>query len=254
MIDSHSHTYSKDFETDFEEMIARAKEAGVTKIFMPAIDSETYEAMMSANRSFPDLCLPMIGLHPCSVKENFEQELELIENRLKENRFYAIGETGLDFYWDKTFTEQQYIALRRQIEWALRYDLPLVLHTRNATPETIDVIKEFSGSGLRGVFHCFGGSLQEAEEIIALNFLLGIGGVVTYKNSGLDKVLPHISLQHIVLETDAPYLAPVPYRGKRNEPAYLPKVAEAIAGIKNIKVVEVIAATTANAEGIFNKS
>lgn len=254
MIDTHSHTYSKEFETDFEQMIFRAKMAGVNKIFMPAIDSETNEAMMQAHKSFPEICLPMIGLHPCSVKENYLEELALIENLLEENKYYAIGETGLDFYWDKTFTEQQYLALRQQIKWALQYNLPLVLHTRNATPETIDVIKEFSGTGLSGIFHCFGGSLQEAKEIIALNFLLGIGGVATYKNGGLDKVLPHISLEHIVLETDAPYLAPVPYRGKRNEPSYLPKIAEAIAGIKNMEVEEVIAATTANAERVFNKS
>lgn len=254
MIDTHSHTYSKEFETDFVQMIARAKMAGVNKIFMPAIDSETHEAMMDAYKSFPEICLPMIGLHPCSVKENFVQELDMIDNLLKVNKFYAIGETGLDFYWNKTYTKQQYSALRRQIEWALQYDLPVVLHTRNATPETINVIREFSGSGLRGIFHCFGGSLQEAEEIIALNFLLGIGGVVTYKNGGLDKVLPHISLEHIVLETDAPYLAPVPYRGKRNEPSYLPKIAEAIAVIKDMKVEEVIYATTANAERVFNKS
>lgn len=254
MIDTHSHIYSEEFVQDFELMIARARSAGVEKIYMPAINSETHFAMMQAHNAHPDLCQPMIGLHPCYVKENYEAELAIVEKLLSENTFHAIGETGLDFYWDKTFVEQQYIALRKQIEWALQYKLPLVLHTREATQEAINVIQEYNGSGLKGIFHCFGGSLQEAEQIIALEFKLGIGGVVTYKNGGLDKVLPHVSLHDIVLETDAPYLAPIPYRGKRNETSYLPKIAEAIAKIKDVSVEELIAATTVNAESIFKKS
>jgi TatD DNase family protein len=219
---------------------------------MPAIDSATHEAMIYIEERFPK-CHAMMGLHPCSVKENYKDELREVETWLKQRPFAAIGETGLDFYWDQTFVKEQYIALEKQIELALEYDLPLVLHTRNAMQETIDVIKKYADTSLSGIFHCFGGTLQEAEQIIKEGFYLGIGGVVTYKNGGLDKVLPHIAMEHIVLETDAPYLAPIPFRGKRNESSYLTFIANKIAELKQISVLDVKDISTQNAEKIFGK-
>ncbi len=254
MIDSHCHLYVEDFQQDIKEVILRAGEKGVKKFFMPAIDSTTHNAMISLEEQFKGTCYAMIGLHPCSVKENYLQELAEVEGWLKKRPFAAIGEAGLDFYWDTSFKKEQYLALERQAALALQYDLPLILHTRNAMQETIDVIKNYHGRGLRGIFHCFGGSLTEAEQIVEINFLLGIGGVVTYKKAGLDLVLPSIGLQHLVLETDAPYLSPVPYRGKRNESAYLMEIANKIASVMNIPREEVMKITTANAERLFYKS
>ncbi len=232
----------------------RAIAKGVEKFYLPAIDSSTHERMLALEKKFKQYCFAMIGLHPCSVNGVFERELEIIEGLLAERVFSAIGETGLDFHWDTTFAKEQYLALERQIELALHYQIPLVLHTRKAMQETIDVIKKYSGTGLSGIFHCFGGSLQEAEQIVEAGFLLGIGGVVTYKNSGLEAVLPHIGMQHIVLETDAPYLSPVPYRGKRNESSYLVEVAQKIAELKDISLNEVIVSTDRNAEKLFTRS
>ena len=252
MIDSHSHLYSAEFADDIEAVIARGAEEGVICSFLPAIDSSTHEAMIALEARFPAKCRAMIGLHPCSVKENVEEELNIIRNLLNKRKFAAIGETGLDFYWDKTFVKEQYHALEVQAELALSYKLPLVLHTRNATQETIDVIKSFSGKGLTGIFHCFGGSLAEAKQIIDQGFLLGIGGVVTFKNGGLQDVLPHVPLESIVLETDAPYLAPMPYRGKRNETAYLPFIARRIAEIMQVDESLVKEITTANARLVFD--
>jgi TatD DNase family protein len=252
MIDTHSHLYSSEFAEDMEAIIARGVEAGVICSFLPAIDSSTHRAMMDLEERFPGRCRAMIGLHPCSVKENVEEELNLIRNLLNKRSFAAIGETGLDFYWDKTFVKEQYHALEVQTEWALSRNLPLILHTRNATQETIDVIRNFSGKGLTGIFHCFVGTLSEAEQIIDLGFLLGIGGVVTFKNGGLQDVLPHIALESIVLETDAPYLAPVPYRGKRNETSYLPFISKRIAEIMQIDESLVQEVTTANARILFD--
>jgi TatD DNase family protein len=193
----------------------------------------------------------MMGLHPCSVKENYLAELSIVKDWLANRKFAAVGETGLDFYWDRTFTEQQYEAFRIQIELSLQYDLPVVIHTRDAMQETIDVVKEYTGRGIKGIFHCFGGSAANAVEIIDAGFYLGIGGVVTYKKSGLAEALKGIALDHMVLETDSPYLTPVPYRGKRNESSYLKFIAEKLAEIKNVPVEEVEAITTANAEKIF---
>ena len=195
----------------------------------------------------------MAGLHPCSVKENYKEELAAIEQQLSQREFAAIGETGLDFYWDTTFTKQQYESLQIQAEWAIQYKLPLVLHTRNAIQETIDVIKEYKGTGLVGIFHCFSGTLSNAKEIIELGFLLGIGGVVTFKNSGLAEVIKDIGLNYLVLETDAPYLAPFPYRGKRNESSYLKYIVQKIAETKDLTVEEVAAQTTKNANEILDK-
>ena len=249
--DTHAHIYLPEFADDRQTMIESAKSAGVSSIYMPAIDSHSFDDLLHMEKQFPDTCIAMAGLHPCYVKENYRDELDKVHAWLKQRSFAAIGECGLDFYWDKTFIKEQYIALEQQIEWAIEYNCPIVLHTRNATRETIEVISKYRNTGLRGIFHCFGGTLQEANDIIELGFLLGIGGVLTYKNSGLDKVIHEIDLKHIVLETDAPYLTPVPHRGKRNEPAYLQLVAEKLAEIKGVDVEEVARVTSATAINLF---
>jgi len=251
MIDTHCHVYSPEFEKDIEEVIKRAVLEGVAKFYMPAIDSAFTERMDLLEEKYPNQCMSMAGLHPCSVNHNYEEELDKVKALLGKRKFCGIGETGLDFYWDKTFVHQQYAALEQQIALALQYDLPLILHTRNATQETIDVLKKYSSTSLKGIFHCFGGSLYEAEQIIDLHFYLGIGGVITYKNAGLAEVLMNVDMKHIVLETDAPYLSPVPLRGKRNESSYLKYIAEKLAMVKNISVDEVKNITTLNAEKIF---
>ncbi len=251
-IDTHCHLYLPEFKDDLEKMFQRAENAGVKKFCFPAIDSSENPALLELEKNYPHKCFAMMGLHPCSVKENYIDELEHAKNLLDKRNFIAIGEIGLDFYWDKTFAEFQYKAFEMQMEWALDKKLPIVIHTRNAMEETINCVKPFADKGLKGIFHCFGGTLKEAEEIIDMNFLLGIGGVVTYKNAGLAEVVTQIDLKNIVLETDAPYLAPVPHRGKRNESAYLRVIAEKIALVKKMDVEEVAAITTANAEKIFN--
>lgn len=232
-------------------MLEKSEKEGVSKILMPAIDSSTHTVMLELEEERPLTCISMIGLHPCSVKENYLFELKIVRDYLEKRSFKAVGEIGLDFYWDKTFTEQQYAAFNQQIEWALHFDLPIVIHSRNSTDECIEVVSKHQKGKLRGVFHCFSGDIVQAKRVIDLGFYLGIGGVVTFKNSGLDKVMEEISLEHVVLETDAPYLAPVPFRGKRNEPAYLKYVAEKLAGIKNVEIDEVAKITTDNAEKLF---
>lgn len=251
-IDTHCHVYLPEFKDDLMEMFRRAEDAGVTKFCMPAIDSTENPSLLELEANYPQKCFAMMGLHPCSVKENYLDELEHTKNLLEKKHFIAIGEIGLDFYWDKTFSEFQYKSFEMQMGWALEKKLPIVIHTRNAMEETIACVKPFADKGLKGIFHCFGGTLSEAEAIIDMKFLLGIGGVVTYKKSGLAEVIAQISLENIVLETDAPYLAPVPHRGKRNESAYLRLIAEKIAMVKNIGIEEVAAITTHNAEKIFN--
>jgi TatD DNase family protein len=251
MIDTHCHLYLDEFSHDYMEVIRKAGEAGVSRFYMPAIDSSTMASMLKLERTSGGICCAMIGLHPCSVKDNYLDELALVQDWLSKRKFAAIGETGIDLYWDKTFEKQQFHALEIQIELALKYDMPIVLHTRNAIRETIDFVLKHSAKGLKGIFHCFGGSLQEAREIVAAGFYLGIGGVVTYKNSGLDKVLKEIDLEHLVLETDAPYLAPVPFRGKRNESSYLKIIAEKVAEIKEVSFEEVDNITTKNAQSLF---
>jgi TatD DNase family protein len=251
MIDTHCHLYLPEFDEDREKVLKRGTEAGVSAFFLPAIDSATHEAMIRLEEARPGICYAMAGLHPCSVKEKFREELSQVEAMLEKRRFIAIGETGLDFYWDKTFVKEQYESLEFQIELALTYQLPLVLHTRNATRETIDFIKPYISKGLRGVFHCFGGSEEEARDIISMDFYLGIGGVLTYKNAGLDKVMASIDLDHVILETDSPYLTPVPFRGKRNESSYLKLVAEKLASIKSLTPEEIDRITTENSIRLF---
>lgn len=253
LIDTHTHLYVREFKEDIDSVVKRAINEGVEKFFLPAIDSSENTALLELEKKFPDKMYAMAGLHPCSVKENYKEELKAVEQQLSQREFAAIGETGLDFYWDTTFAKQQYESLRTQAEWAIQYKLPLVLHTRNAMKETINVVKEYKGKGLKGIFHCFSGSLSNAKEIIDSGFLLGIGGVVTFKNSGLAEVVKDIDIKYIVLETDAPYLAPVPYRGKRNESSYLKYIVQKIAAIKELTVEEVATMTTKNANEIFNK-
>jgi TatD DNase family protein len=251
MVDTHAHLYLDEFKNDIGGVIKRAETEGVNKFYLPAIDSSEIENMFLLENKFPDKCFAMMGLHPCYVKENYLQELDIVKDWLTKRKFAAVGEIGLDFHWDKTFVTQQYQAFRMQIELALQHNLPIVLHTREAMQESIDVVKEYKSKGIKGIFHCFGGTVENAREIIDAGFYLGIGGVLTYKKSGLDKVLEHIDLAHLVLETDAPYLTPVPFRGKRNESSYLKYIVEKLAEIKNVSISEVAAITTANAEKIF---
>ncbi|MFL9482485.1 TatD family hydrolase [Chitinophagaceae bacterium LWZ2-11] len=251
IIDTHCHLYSEEFKEDIDAVMQRAKDIGVKKFYLPAIDSTEHEAMLQLEEKYPGECIAMMGLHPCYVKENYKEELKLVEDWLSKRKFTAIGEIGLDFYWDKTFTAQQHEAFDLQMQWALDKELSIVIHTRNAMQETINQVKPFAQKGLKGIFHCFGGSYESAKQIIDLGFYLGIGGVLTYKKAGLPEVLEKISLEHLVLETDAPYLSPVPYRGKRNESAYLEQIVEKLAEVKGVTVQEVAAATTANAAKIF---
>ncbi|UAY52752.1 TatD family hydrolase [Ferruginibacter albus] len=251
IVDTHCHLYSEEFEKDINAVIERAESEGVNKFFLPAIDSNSLEQMLLLEEKFPGKCFAMMGLHPCYVKENYKEELAIVEQWLGKRKFAAVGEIGLDFYWDKTFTQQQYEAFHTQIAWAKQYGLPIVIHTRNAMRETIDLVKAYSWD-VSGIFHCFGGNYEEAKEIIELGFYLGIGGIVTYKNSPLIDTLQKIDLKHIVLETDAPYLSPVPFRGKRNESSYLKYIIEKIADIKQVSKTEVAETTTANAKKIFS--
>ena len=251
LIDTHAHIYLDQFTNDREQVLERAADKGLSRILLPAVDSESHAAMLQLEDSYPAVCSSMMGLHPCSVKANFEEELAFVKDHLTNRKFIAIGEIGLDFYWDLTFREQQYEAFRRQIEWALEYEIPIAIHSRDATQECIEVVRSHQNGNLRGVFHCFSGSTQQAKDIMDLGFYLGIGGVVTFKNGGLDTVIQEMGLEQIVLETDAPYLAPVPFRGKRNEPSYLAYIAQKIADLKEMSVDEVAAITTANAQNLF---
>ena len=250
-IDSHTHIYLSEFASDIDSVIDRAQKENIKKYFLPAIDSSHHNEMILLEEKFPDKCVAMMGLHPCSVKENYLDELKIVEDWLNKKQFIAIGEIGLDFYWDKTFTKQQYEAFQIQMQWALNKNMPIVIHTRNAIQEAIEVVLPFSKKGLTGIFHCFGDDYATAKKIMDMNFYLGIGGVVTYKNSGLNEVLKEVPLTSIVLETDAPYLTPVPFRGKRNEPSYIKIIAEKIASIKEVSLEEVANITSANTEKIF---
>jgi TatD DNase family protein len=251
LIDSHCHLYLPEFQADIAETIKRALDTGVESFYLPAIDSQTNGAMLELEEQFPGKCKAMTGLHPCSVKADYLKELELVEALLERRRFAAIGETGLDFYWDRSFEKQQYESFRQQIRWALHYNLPVVIHSRESMEQCIKVVEELQDGRLRGIFHCFSGTIASAKQIVDLGFSLGIGGVLTYKKSGLAEVLKEIDLSQIVLETDAPYLPPVPFRGKRNESSYLPYIVQKLAEIKGISTEEIAEATTANAEKIF---
>lgn len=254
LIDTHCHLYLPDFDEDLEAVMKRAFTAGLRKIYLPAIDTETHQRLidLTDSQTFNDLkLLPMMGLHPCSVKENFQEELAVVEQYLNSGRkFYAVGEIGLDYYWDTSFKQQQLRAFEDQIKLSIEHNLPIAVHSRNSTTDCIELVSNYKGKA-KGIFHCFGGTEEEARQIIELGFYLGIGGVVSYKNTTLREVLKAVGLEQVVLETDAPYLTPVPHRGKRNEPAYCRLVAESIAASLGLSLEEVAQVTSRNADFVF---
>jgi TatD DNase family protein len=251
IIDTHTHLYATEFDADRKTLIGKAIANGVKKFYLPNIDSTSIDGMLMLEKEFPENCFPMMGLHPCSVNDTVENELAVVKEWLGKRKFSGIGETGIDLYWDKTFFGQQQLAFTTQIQWALDYNYPIVIHCREAFDEIYEILISFKKLP-KAIFHCFSGNAEQAEKIIALrNFKLGIGGVVTFKNSGLDKVVEQIDLEHLVLETDAPYLAPVPFRGKRNEPSYILEVAKKVAEIKSASIDEVADITSKNAAFIF---
>lgn len=251
LTDTHTHLYSEDFDQDRDQMIQRAIEAGVSHFFVPAIDSTYTQAMYDLERAYPHHIFLMMGLHPTHVKENYLQELQQVEAALKKRKFVAVGEIGIDLYWDQTTLDIQKTAFRRQIQWAKQYQLPIVIHCREAFDEIFEVLESEKGADLFGIFHCFSGTYEQALKAISYNMKLGIGGVVTFKNGKIDQFLHQIDLKHLVLETDAPYLAPVPYRGKRNESSYLIQVATKLAAIYGVSVAEIANQTTQNAKAVF---
>ncbi len=252
LIDTHCHLYSDVFNEDREEAIANAKRMGVDRILLPNVDLQTVAGMHELVANHPGVCYPMMGLHPCDVKSDYETEIAQLFSFFDTHTYCAVGEIGIDLYWDKTTQDIQEKAFLMQVEFALSKSLPIAIHSRNATHRIIEMLKPYKSKGLTGVFHCFSESVELAEEILKLDgFKLGIGGVLTYKNAGLPEVLKQIDLQHIILETDSPYLPPVPHRGKRNEPAYTRLVAEKLADVKGVSLREVADITTANAEQLF---
>ncbi|MBN8678753.1 MAG: TatD family hydrolase [Chitinophagales bacterium] len=252
LIDTHAHLYSGKFATDRPEMVKRAMAAGVVRMYLPNIDAESIDGMLELEAAFPENCFAMMGLHPCSVQpDTFEAELNTVEKWLGERNWAGIGETGIDLFWDKTTLEVQQIAFARQCEWAKDLQRPIIIHSREANREALDVVKKAQDGRLRGIFHCFSGSREEAQEMIDLGFMLGIGGTLTYPKSTLPEILREIPLEHIVLETDAPYLPPVPHRGKRNESAFIRHTAEALSEAKVLPLAEIARTTTANALKMF---
>lgn len=251
MIDTHAHIYAKEFDQDRDQVVQRALEQGIKKILLPNIDLESIEPMLRTEASYPDVCHSMMGLHPCYVDGNVKQTLETIYAWFAKHPFIAVGEIGIDLYWDKTFHQEQEWAFVTQLNWAKELQLPVVIHTRDSIQETLKLLKAEQDGSLSGVFHCFGGSLEEARAINDLGFHLGLGGVTTFKNGGMDRVVPGLDLNYVILETDCPYLAPVPHRGKRNEPCYTSLVAQRIADLRDCSVAEVAAITTQNAQKLF---
>ncbi|MEY3541439.1 MAG: hypothetical protein RLZZ204_251 [Bacteroidota bacterium] len=251
MIDTHSHLYSEEFKEDIEDVLKKTNTAGVSRVYLPAIDSNSHELMMGLVDKHPEYCIPMMGLHPCYVDDRYVAELNIVSDWLERRPFAAIGEIGLDFYHSVEFKVQQEIAFQIQIEWAIAKDLPIVIHSRSSMDECIKMIAQHGRGKARGIFHCFGGDERQAKKVIELGFYLGIGGVVTYKNAGLAKIVEETPLEYLVLETDAPYLSPVPFRGKRNESSYIVHVAQKIAELKGISIEEVDEITTTNAKKIF---
>ena len=249
--DTHTHLYSEAFEKDQDEMMSRALKAGVSRFFVPAIDSTYTAAMYALERKYPEHVFLMMGLHPTHVKEDYKKELDHVKTALAQRKFVAVGEIGIDLYWDKSTLKNQQDAFRIQIQWAKDYKLPIVIHCRDAFDEVFEVLEEEKSEDLFGIFHCFTGTLEQAHRAISYNMKLGIGGVVTFKNGKIDQFLSQIDLKHIVLETDAPYLAPVPYRGKRNESAYILEVLEKLSLIYGKSKAQITRITTANSKDIF---
>lgn len=251
-IDTHVHIYLDQFKNDLDAVVQNAKQNGVGILLMPNLDRHSIRDVKEVAATYPGVCLPMMGIHPCYVKEDIELQLEDIKAELDSGSYFGIGEIGLDLHWDKTFYPQQEEAFITQVKWAMEKDLPVSIHTREATPQAIALLKPLVSSKLKGVFHCFVGSEEEAKEITEMGFHLGIGGVSTYKNSTLEKVLPTVSLDKLILETDAPYLPPVPFRGKRNESAYIPYIAKKVAEIYQLPLEQVAQTTTQTAKKLFN--
>ncbi|MGR5245158.1 TatD family hydrolase [Vibrio sp. PNB23_22_6] len=251
MIDTHAHIYASEFDNDRDDVVKRALEQGINKILLPNIDLESIEPMLKTEAVYPEVCHSMMGLHPCYVDGNVEHTLEIIRGWFGKHSFIAVGEIGIDLYWDKTFRAEQEMAFVTQLNWAKEMDLPVVIHTRDSIEETLTLLRQEQDGRLRGVFHCFGGSIEEAQAINELGFHLGLGGVSTFKNGGMDKIIPHLDMNWVILETDCPYLAPVPHRGKRNEPAYTSLVAARVAELTNSTVEEIDRITTQNATALF---
>lgn len=251
LTDTHCHIYLPEFDSDRDETLERAFSAGITRIFLPNVDESTTAALLSLTDAYPENCFPLMGLHPTSVDNGFEKELEHAQYWLGQRKFYGIGEIGIDLYWDKTFRQQQEEAFLIQLNWASERNLPAIIHVRDSHRETVDLIEKSGLSNLKGIFHCFTGTADQAREIIGLGFHLGIGGVSTFKNSGLDQALPHIDPKHIVLETDSPYLAPMPFRGKRNEPSFMIHTAMKVAGFYGMPPEELATLTTNNSKSLF---
>ena len=253
LVDTHAHLYDKRFKKDRERMIDRAIDQGIKKLFMPNIDSHTIEGVLALEKAYPEHCFPMMGLHPGSVRADYEKELAIVEKWLGQRQFCAIGEIGIDLYWEenKTFFEAQKMAFRKQINWAKTLNIPIIIHARAALDIIIDIVKEEKDERLQGIFHCFTGTLKQAQAIMDLEFYMGLGGILTYKKAKLDEVVKDIPMEYLVLETDAPYLSPTPYRGKRNESSYVRFVAKKLADIKGLSEKTVASITTKNAFNVF---
>ena len=252
LTDTHTHLYYEKDGVKRAELMKRCFSNNVERLFLPNVDSESIELVMGLANEYPQYCFPMLGLHPCDVKDGFEKELDLIYNAISQYKIYAVGEIGIDLYWDKSTLEIQRKAFKMQIDWAKSLGLPIVIHSRDSFDEVYEILVENKDERLRGIFHCFSGNLEQANKIINLGFYLGIGGVVTYKNSGLDKVVSEVDMKHLVLETDSPYLTPAPFRGKPNESSYLTYIAAKIAELKNTNIAEIAKITTENSKDIFN--
>ncbi len=251
LIDTHSHIYSEDFNDDRDEVVQRAYSSGVKKIVLPNINSGTIKHMLDLSDTYPHLCFPLIGLHPTSVEEDYKEELQAVEYWLEKRKFYGIGEIGIDLYWDKKYKKEQKDAFRTQIKLAKEYNLPVVIHVRDSFSETYKIVKKEQDGTLRGVFHCFSGDEKEAQKVIKLGFYIGVGGLITFKNSNLDKVIEKVEVNHLLLETDSPYMAPEPKRGTRNESSYVVYVAQKLAEVYNIPLSEVAEITSGNANNLF---
>lgn len=252
LTDTHTHIYYKLGKPDFEDQIKRCLDNNITRLFLPNVNSASIDLVINSAKAYPKICFPMLGLHPCSVKEDYKQELECIEKAIALNRIYAIGEIGIDLYWDKSTLDLQIEAFSIQIQWAKKLGLPIIIHCREAFDEVFDVLEKHKDVALYGIFHCFTGSLEQAQRAIQLGFKLGIGGVVTFKKAGLDLVVKELDLKDIVLETDAPYLAPSPYRGKENESSYLYYIAKKVSSLHEISIEELAQITTQNSIEVFN--
>lgn len=251
LIDTHSHIYSEEFNGEIDDVVKRSLEAGVQKILLPNIDSSSIKRMMELSDNYSNVCFPMIGVHPTSVNEDFEEELEVVEYWLSKRKFYGIGEIGIDLYWDKSFLEEQVYVFRRQLAFAQRYDLPLSIHIRDSFDVVYETITKNYFEGMRGVFHCFTGTAEQAKKVIDLGFKIGVGGIVTFKNAGIDKMIAELNPENLILETDAPYLAPTPFRGKRNESSYLVHIANKVSEIFNTTTQAIEETTSQNAIKLF---